>query len=99
MEDFVAPNDPLDRTRVHELSERSDAKGLARLAAHMAVLAATGTLVWLTHGVWWLMLPAMVVHGIAVAFVFCGHHEMIHRTAFKSRRLNDWIAFVTGFLV
>ncbi len=42
MDDFVAPNDPLDRTRVRELSGRSDAKGLARLAAHMAILAATG---------------------------------------------------------
>ncbi len=99
MEDFVAPNDPLDRARVRELSGRSDAKGFARLAAHMAILAATGTLVWLAHGVWWLMLPAMTIHGIAIAFVFCGHHEMIHRTAFSSRRLNDWIAFVTGFIV
>ncbi len=99
MEDFVAPNDPLDRTRVRELSERSDAKGLAHLAAHMAVLAATGTLVWLSHGVWWLMAPAMTIHGIAVAFIFCGHHEMIHRTAFANRRLNDTLAFVTGFLV
>ncbi len=99
MEDFIAPNDPIDRARVRELSERSDAKGVARLATHLAVLAATGTVVWLAHGTWWLMLPAMAVHGIAVAFVFTGHHEMIHRTAFKSRRLNDWIAFVTGFIV
>jgi fatty acid desaturase len=65
----------------------------------MAVLAATGTLVWLTYGVWWLMALAMMIHGIAIAFIFCGHHEMIHRTAFESRRLNDWIAFVTGFMV
>ncbi len=99
MDDFIAPNDPLDRARVRELSKRSDAKGFARLAAHMAILAATGTLVWLAHGVWWLMLPAMTVHGIAIAFVFTGHHELIHRTAFKSRRLNDWIALGTGFMV
>ncbi len=99
MEDFVAPNDPLDRARVRVLSERSDAKGFARLAAHLAILAVTGTLVWLSQGTWWLMAPAMVVHGIAVAFLFTGHHEMIHRTAFESRRLNDGIAFITGFLV
>ena len=99
MDDFVAPNDPLDRSRVRVLSGRSDAKGFAHLAKHMAILAVTGTLVWLTSGVWWLMPPAMVIHGIVVAFVFTGHHEMIHRTAFKSRRLNDGISFITGFLV
>lgn len=99
MEDFITSDDPLERATIAELSRRSDAKGLAHLARHGALLAVTGTLVWLTLGVWWLMVPAMTVHGIVVAFVFCGHHEMIHRTAFRSRRLNDWIAFVTGFLV
>ncbi len=99
MEDFVASEDPIDRELVRELSKRSDAKGLRHLAAHLALLAVTGTLVWLSLGVWWLMLPAMMVHGIVVAFLFCFHHEMIHRTAFKSRWLNDWIALVTGFLV
>ena len=26
-------------------------------------------------------------------------HESIHRTAFKNRRLNDWVAAVLGFLI
>ncbi len=33
MEDFIAPNDPIGRARVRELSERSDAKGFRHLAA------------------------------------------------------------------
>ncbi len=99
MQDFIAPNDPLDRARVRELSERSDAEGFRQLAAHMAILAATGTLLWLSLDIWWLAPPAMTIHGIVVAFVFTGHHEMIHRTVFKSRWLNDRIAFITGFVV
>jgi fatty acid desaturase len=99
MENFVAPNDPIDRERVRELSERSDAKGLARLAIHLTILAATGTGLSLSLGIWWLVPPAMIIHGIVVAFLFTGHHEMIHQTAFKRRWLNDGISFITGFLV
>lgn len=99
MEDFIAPNDPLDRAHVRELSKLSDAEGLWHLMCHLTILAGTGTLVWLSLGTWWLILPAITVHGIIFAFLFTGHHEMIHRTAFKSRRLNDWISFITGFLV
>lgn len=98
MEDFVAREDLLPRERVLALSARSDAKGLARLATHVALLAATGALVWWAGESWWL-LPAMAVHGIVVAFVFCGHHELIHRTVFRRHRPNDALAFVTGFLV
>ena len=30
---------------------------------------------------------------------FCGLHEFIHRSAFRSRWLNDWLAFIAGFIV
>lgn len=98
MEDFVACEGLLPPERVLALSEKSDAKGVARLAAHLALLAATGSLVWLAGATWWLP-PAMWAHGVVLAFLFCGHHELIHRTVFRGRRLNDAAAFVTGFLV
>lgn len=98
MEDFIARDDLLSRDRIAALSVKADLKSLAHLVLHLAALGATGSLVWLASGGWWLV-PAMVVHGIVVAFLFCAHHELIHRTVFQSKGVNDALAFVTGWLV
>jgi fatty acid desaturase len=41
----------------------------------------------------------MLVHGVALNFIFCALHETIHRTAFASRRINDLIAWVAGAIL
>lgn len=79
------------------LQERSDARGLRHLAGHGAILLASGYLLSLAQG-WWL-LPAALLHGIALVFLFAPLHETVHRTAFKSRWLNDGIAFAIGVLL
>jgi len=85
----------LDRDIVLALSKPSDARGLAQLAIHVGLLLATGSLVYLTDGTW-LLLPAMVLHGIPLAYLFCPMHEGVHRTPFRSRWLNDGVAAVAG---
>ena len=67
-----------------ELMERSDTKGLARLAAHTGLLGCTGMLVFASTSTWW-SVPAMLVHGVVLTFLFSPLHECIHRTAFRSR--------------
>ena len=99
MEGFIARHDICSFTEVRRLSERSDAKGLVQLFTHLLALLVTGTFVWWVMGFWWLLIPAWIVHGILLAFLFCPLHEMIHRTAFKSRRLNDGVAYVLGFVI
>src|SRR3546814_8662605 len=71
------------------LSVRSDLPGLIRLATHLAVMAATGALVWLALGTWWLLLPAMLLHGIVLVACFAPFHEGSHYTAFRSRRSEE----------
>jgi fatty acid desaturase len=88
----------LDRESLTELSRRSNARGLAQLALHSALLLATGVLVWRTRETWWL-LPALVLHGVVLDFLFCALHETIHRTAFASRRLNDAVGWAVGPLL
>ena len=80
------------------LAARSDGKGLARLAGHLALLAATGAAVLWSRGGWGLA-PALVAHGIALVFLFAPLHETIHRTAFRRRWLNDAVARAAGFLL
>jgi fatty acid desaturase len=88
----------VDHHLLRELSERSDQAGLRQLLGHVALLLATALLIWQSLGSWWL-LPAMLLHGIVLIFLFTPLHECIHRTAFASRRWNDGVAFVIGCLL
>lgn len=90
----------LDIKVVRSLSQRSNARGLARFGLHAACLCATGTLIWLAQPYWYFLVPAMVLHGFGIVTMFAPMHECIHRTAFKSRQLNDvfgWLAGVVCF--
>jgi len=43
-------------------------------------------------------LPLIVAHGYVLAFIFCAFHETAHRTAFRSRWLNEAIGTLAGLL-
>ena len=95
MDEAFAPAGAIDKQRLKALSERSDAKGLARLASHALALVASGALVTAAAGTLWL-LPAMLVHGIILVFLFSPLHETVHYTAFRDRRINQAVAWVCG---
>lgn len=88
----------LDRQTVRELSRRSDARGFSQLAIHLSLLCATGFLVWASRGHLWLV-PALVLHGVVLSFLFCALHESIHGTAFATRWLNEGVAWACGALL
>lgn len=85
----------IGKTELKRLSARSDPAGLTHLAGHVALLIATGVLIYLSSGTLWIW-PAMFAHGVALIFLFAPLHETIHRTAFHSRALNDVVAFIIG---
>jgi fatty acid desaturase len=84
-----------ERGALVRLSARSNGQGLLQLACHLGVLAATGILVWRARDSLWL-LPAMAAHGILLASLFAPLHESVHWTAFRTRRLNDVVAWACG---
>ncbi|HTV50439.1 MAG TPA: fatty acid desaturase [Steroidobacteraceae bacterium] len=94
MSSELAAADGLDRESLQRLSRRSNARGLAQLAAHVAILGATACLVWVSRGPW--IVLALVPYGVVLNFLFCALHESVHRTAFDSRRLNDSVAWIAG---
>ena len=99
MEGHVAVRDICSFREVRALSERSDVRGLFQLVSHVGAIAAASGLVWLTSETWWLLVPAQLVLGILLTFLFCPLHETVHRTAFRSRWLNDAVAWITGFVI
>ena len=87
-----------EQAALKRLSLRSDSKGLLQVAGHAAALIASGWLVWQArHGLW--LAPALLLHGTLLVFLFCAEHEAVHRTAFRSRRLNDAVAWFCGLVI
>jgi fatty acid desaturase len=77
---------------------RSNVRGFAQLLGHLGVLAATGFALLK----WWAtpwVLPLLVIHGFVLIFLFCADHECVHRTAFRSRAVNDAVAAITGLFL
>ena len=89
---------PLSDTDLAALNERSDGKGLVRLALHVATLAGAGAVYATTLGTAW-MLPAALAYGTCLAFLFAPLHETVHYTAFRSRGLNRAVSLACGWLL
>ena len=94
MEESFLDSGGLDRATLRRLSQRSDAKGLIQLGGHLVAVALSTTAV-LNAGSLWL-LPALLLHGILMTFLFAPLHETIHRTAFRSRWLNEAVGWMCG---
>ncbi len=87
------------RERLRTLSAlRSNAAGLRHLVLHASLLFASASLVLVAPDSVWL-LPAMLLHGTLLVFLFCPLHEASHRSAFRSRRLNVAVAWLAGALL
>ncbi len=79
-----------------QLTGRSDAPALRRLALHGGLIVTFGSAIAAGVPGWWaLLLP----QGIAIIFLFTLLHETIHRTAFATLWMNDRVAQLAGFLI
>lgn len=78
------------------LNQRSNLVGGLRLSVHLIFLGICGSL-WAIAPLA-IALPALLLYGIGLAFMFCPTHECVHRTAFKSNWLNDFVAWFVGLL-
>lgn len=84
--------------RQERRDQRSDLRGLMHLGGHVASLVLTGVVVVRSWASMWAV-PAVVVHGYVLIFLFSAAHESVHRTAFRSRRLNDAVSWIAGLLL
>jgi len=96
----MAPSAPalIPRTQLAELNTLRDGPAARRLLAHLGLIAAGG-LLWGQQALPLpLRLAGLVACGVGLATSFAGLHECSHRTAFRSRRLNDGVAWLLGLL-
>ncbi len=88
----------ITRPEMRELRRLSDRAGLLHIAGHLALLGAAAVLVALAPDEV-ARIAAQALEGAILIFLFAPLHELIHRTAFRNRRLNDGLAAVVGFLL
>jgi fatty acid desaturase len=78
------------------LTQRSDRQGALRLATHIGCMSVTGAMVWLVEPFWFLLIPAMALHGMTIVTLFAPMHETVHRTAFVSPTANAIVGWLAG---
>ena len=79
-----------------DLLARSDRAGLLHLAGHLAVLGLTGVWIVSAAPLWQL---GLLIHGIALIFLFTLLHECVHKTPFATQWLSTLAAAVCGFIL
>jgi len=92
---------PVGADELRRLQRRSDARGLLRLAGHLVATAGAGfvyTQVLGSGAGFALQALAAVSLGFPLVTWFAAMHECVHRTAFKSRWLNDSVGWFAGLL-
>ena len=83
---------------IQRLTRRSDARGLAQLGAHLALLLLAGIALHLSRDSI-LVFFALPVYALVLIFLFAPLHETIHFTVFKTRWLNNLVAAPIGFIL
>jgi fatty acid desaturase len=84
----------LSNQDLRALQARSNLRGATRLAIHLALLIAAGSLVALSSA--WTVLPAVFLLGLTQVTLFAPAHETMHQTAFASRRANAIVGWLTA---
>lgn len=78
------------------MTRTTNREALWHLALHLGLILGMGGLIGLGVPGGWLLLP---VQGVLIVFLFTLEHEATHRTPFTNARLNEWVGFVSGFLI
>ncbi|MGF1474875.1 MAG: fatty acid desaturase [Geminicoccaceae bacterium] len=91
-------SDVIDRQTFRRHLVRSDVPGFVFFGCHLASLGVTGWLVSLSLNTWWLPL-AWFLHGTVLVHLFAPLHEATHYTAFRTKWLNDTVAWFCGLVI
>ena len=81
---------------IKQLTRRSDARGLAQLGAHLALLLLAGIALRESLDSIGLIFT-LPIYAAVLIFLFAPLHETIHYTVFKTRWLNNLVAAPIGF--
>ena len=88
----------VQRNRLRALMGRSDRHAWLYLLRHFSIICITACLVYLSADSIFFV-PAMFLHGVGIVHLFSPQHEFAHRTAFRTRWLNDFFGWIFGAII
>lgn len=98
----------LDDGVLLKLMKKSDYEGFKRLFTNLSIMAATAYAIYrldvfpfnessLDLKKLFIFVPLYLFYGFQFqCFAFAGQHEFLHRNAFKTKWINDYVLFLTG---
>lgn len=95
--DWFKPS--IDRALMRQLMQRNNIWAGLHVTSWFAALIVTG---WLGHRAWgsWWAVPAFLVYGILYGSMSDSRwHECGHRTAFRTKWINDVVYYIASFMV
>ena len=87
----------VDKKSLKLLMKRKDGPAWINTICYFSVLFIFGFLALKSWGTWW-SIPAFIIYGNIYSFLNARWHEFGHRSAFKTRKLNDFFYHVSSFL-
>ena len=88
----------IDKKKLKELSKRSDLPGAIHFLIYFASLIFFGYLSYAFWGTWFFLL-FFFIYSTIYTFGNANTHETVHRTAFKTRWINDVFCYISFFQV
>ena len=95
LKNWFKPN--IEKKDLKELSRRRDVPGLLHFFIYFLALIVSGYLAYITWGTWWTVLW-FFIYGTIYSFSVSNWHETVHRTAFKTRWLNEIFYHISSFM-
>ena len=87
----------VDKKKLKALSKRKDLPALIHFFFYFLFLFASGYLTYVTIGTW-LTYLFFFMYGTIYAFSVANWHETVHRTAFKTRWINEFFYHISSFM-
>jgi len=87
----------IEKKQLKNLMKRSDTKAWIHTLIYFSSLIISGYIAYLSWGTWW-SIPAFIIYGTIYANSNSRWHEYGHRTAFRTRGLNEFFYEISAFL-
>jgi len=95
LENWYKPE--IDKKQLKELSRRRDLPALNHFFIYFCALFISGYLAYLTWGTW-LSFVFFFIYGTIYTFSVSNWHETVHKTAFKTRWINEFFYHISSFM-
>ena len=88
----------IPKDKLKPFLKRNNINGLTHLSMHLALIIFSGILISISTNIF-IKIILMIAHGSFIAFLYAGLHECIHKSAFKNKKLNEFVGYLIGFVL